>query len=36
LCKAALGETDPDADLVQLAQEMGIEGFKKQYVEYLP
>ena len=32
----ARGETDPDADLVQLAQELGIEGFKKQYVEYLP
>lgn len=30
------GETDPDADLVQLAQEMGVEGFKKPYVEYLP
>ena len=32
----ARGETDPDADLAQLAQEMGVEGFKKQYVEYLP
>lgn len=32
----ARGETDPDADLEQLAQEMGVEGFKKPYVEYLP
>jgi len=32
----ARGETDPDADLVHLAQEMGVEGFKTPYVEYLP
>jgi len=32
----ARGETDPDAALAQLAQEMGVEGFKKPYVEYLP
>lgn len=32
----ARGETEPDADMAQLAQEMGVEGFKKQYVEYLP
>lgn len=32
----ARGETNPDADMAQLAQEMGVEGFKKQYVEYLP
>jgi hypothetical protein len=36
-CKEiARGETDPDADVEQLAQEMGVEGFKQQYVEYLP
>jgi hypothetical protein len=32
----ARGETDPDADLVQLAQEMGVEDFRKPYLEYLP
>lgn len=32
----ARGETDPDTDMEQLAQEMGVAGFKKQYVEYLP
>lgn len=32
----ARGETEPDADLGVLAQEMGIEGFKNQYVDYLP
>lgn len=32
----AYGETDPGADLQALAQEMGVEGFKKAFVEYLP
>jgi hypothetical protein len=32
----ARGETDPKTDLDQLAQEMGVAGFKQQYIEYLP
>lgn len=36
-CKeSARGETDPDAALVHLAPEIGVEGFKKQSVAYLP
>lgn len=30
------GETDPDADRASLAKEMGVDGFKKSFVDSLP
>jgi uncharacterized protein YegP (UPF0339 family) len=36
LKEIARGETNPHDDLPQIAQEMGVQGFKKAYVEYLP
>ena len=31
----ARGEDDPDVDILAIAQEMGIEGYTKQYLAYL-